>query len=103
MRPGIPIPNQHVEPLRSSAVRGTHADLGDLDSVTSSGGGGYKHVAGGASWRAGGAVQPADYELGYTDAVMNHRRAFLRTVAGAGAAAAAGQAAPQSTESDRQY
>ena len=34
---------------------------------------------------------------------MNHRRAFLRTVAGAGAAAAAGQAGPQSTESDRQY
>jgi hypothetical protein len=34
---------------------------------------------------------------------MNHRRAFLRTVAGAGAAAAAGQAEPQSTESDRQY
>jgi hypothetical protein len=44
-----------------------------------------------------------DYELGYTDAVMNHRRAFLRTVAGAGAAAAAGQAAPQSTGSDREY
>ena len=32
---------------------------------------------------------------------MNHRRAFLQTVVGAGAAAA--QAAPQSTESDRQY
>jgi hypothetical protein len=31
----------------------------------------------------------------------NYRRAFLRTVAGAGAAAA--QAAPQSTESDCQY
>src|ERR1017187_1897557 len=28
LRPGIPIPNQHVEPLRPSAVRGTHADLG---------------------------------------------------------------------------
>ena len=32
---------------------------------------------------------------------MNHRRAFLRTVAGAGALAA--QAAPQVVESDRQY
>ena len=41
------------------------------------------------------------YELGYTDAVMNHRRAFLQTVVGAAAAAA--QAAPQSTGSDRQY
>src|ERR1039458_10271613 len=33
---------------------------------------------------------------------MNHRRAFLQTVVGAGAAASA-QAAPQTTESDRQY
>ena len=41
-------------------------------------------------------------QLGYTDAVMNHRRAFLQTVAGVGAAAAA-QASPQGPESDRQY
>src|SRR5436309_14790182 len=34
---------------------------------------------------------------------MNHRRAFLRTVAGAGAVAAAAQATPQAAESDRQY
>ena len=34
---------------------------------------------------------------------MNHRRAFLQTVAGAGAAAAAAQATPQAAESDRQY
>ena len=34
---------------------------------------------------------------------MNHRRAFLRTVAGAGVAAAAAPGAPQSTESDREY
>src|ERR1019366_6081380 len=33
---------------------------------------------------------------------MNHRRAFLQTVVGAGAAAAA-QTAPPATESDRQY
>ena len=34
---------------------------------------------------------------------MNHRRAFLQTVAGVSAAAAAAQAAPQAPESDRQY
>ena len=39
--------------------------------------------------------------LGYTDAVMKHRRAFLQTVAGAGVAAA--QTAPQAGESDRPY
>jgi hypothetical protein len=42
-------------------------------------------------------------QLGYTDAVMNHRRAFLQTVAGIGAASAAAQASPQISESDRQY
>ena len=42
-------------------------------------------------------------QLGYTDAVMTHRRAFLQTVAGVGAAAAAAQATPQTPESDRQY
>ena len=34
---------------------------------------------------------------------MKHRRAFLRTVAGAGAAAVATQAGAQSTETDREY
>jgi hypothetical protein len=46
----------------------------------------------------------APLELGYTDAVMNHRRAFLQTVAGVGAAAGAAQsAAPQPAGTDRQY
>jgi hypothetical protein len=34
---------------------------------------------------------------------MNHRRAFLQTVAGVGAASAAAQATPQAPEDDRQY
>ena len=34
---------------------------------------------------------------------MNHRRAFLRTIAGTGAAVAASQVEPQAVESDRQY
>ena len=34
---------------------------------------------------------------------MNHRRAFLQTITGIGAAAAAAQADPQVSESDRQY
>jgi hypothetical protein len=39
-------------------------------------------------------------EVGYTVAVMNHRRAFFQTLAGLGAAA---QASAQITETDRQY
>ena len=52
---------------------------------------------------ADGVVVFPHVQVGYTDAVMNHRRAFLQTVAGVGAAAAAAQATPQAPENDRQY
>src|SRR5262249_2918852 len=59
------------------------------------------YYAGSGRW-FGGWVRLRELQLGYTDAVMNHRRAFLQTLTAIGAAAAA-QATPQTLESDRQY